>query len=67
LRAGSAGRQVFCGNCGTHLYACAIDDPQSYTLPCWYDHAARGLLTAAANMAAFRVGLGGRAQRGAGD
>ena len=25
-------RRVFCGTCGTHIYACAIEDPQSYTL-----------------------------------
>jgi hypothetical protein len=25
-------RQVFCGTCGTHIYARAIEDPQSYTL-----------------------------------
>ena len=23
---------AFCGNCGTPLYSCAVDDPQSYTL-----------------------------------
>jgi hypothetical protein len=24
---------AFCGNCGTPIYSCAVDDPQSYTLP----------------------------------
>jgi hypothetical protein len=25
-------RQVFCGTCGTQLWACAVEEPQSYTL-----------------------------------
>ena len=29
---GNKRRQVFCGTCGTHINACAIEDPQSYTL-----------------------------------
>jgi hypothetical protein len=29
---GNHRRQVFCGNCGTHLYACAVENPQSYML-----------------------------------
>jgi hypothetical protein len=28
----TAPEPAFCGNCGTPLYACAVDDPQSYTL-----------------------------------
>jgi hypothetical protein len=29
---GNKRRQAFCGNCGAPLYACALDNPQSYTL-----------------------------------
>jgi hypothetical protein len=29
---GNKRRQIFCGTCGTHLWACAVEDPQSYTL-----------------------------------
>jgi hypothetical protein len=29
---GNKRRQAFCGNCGTPLYACAVENPQSYTL-----------------------------------
>jgi hypothetical protein len=29
---GNQRRQVFCGNCGTPLYACAPENPASYTL-----------------------------------
>ncbi len=29
---GTRRRQAFCGDCGTALYACAVDDPQSYSL-----------------------------------
>ena len=29
---GNPRRQVFCGNCGTPLYACAPENPTSYTL-----------------------------------
>jgi len=29
---GNKRRQVFCRTCGAHIYACAIEDPQSYTL-----------------------------------
>jgi hypothetical protein len=25
-------RHAFCGDCGTPVYACAVDDPQSYSL-----------------------------------
>src|SRR5215470_4134880 len=25
-------RHAFCGNCGTPIYACAVDNPQSYSL-----------------------------------
>ena len=32
VESGDKRRQVFCGTCGTHIYACAIEDPQSYTL-----------------------------------
>jgi hypothetical protein len=29
---GNKRRHAFCGDCGTPLYACAVDNPQSYTL-----------------------------------
>ncbi len=29
---GNKRRHAFCGNCGTPIYACAIDTPPSYTL-----------------------------------
>jgi hypothetical protein len=29
---GAKRRHAFCGDCGTPIYACAIDNPQSYTL-----------------------------------
>ena len=29
---GNKRRHAFCGNCGTPIYACALDDPQSYSL-----------------------------------
>jgi hypothetical protein len=29
---GNKRRHAFCGDCGTPIYACAIDNPQSYTL-----------------------------------
>ena len=29
---GNMRRQAFCGNCGTPLYSCAVDNPQSYIL-----------------------------------
>jgi hypothetical protein len=29
---GNKRRQAFCGDCGTPIYACAIDNPQSYSL-----------------------------------
>jgi hypothetical protein len=29
---GNKRRHAFCGDCGMPLYACAMDDPQSYTL-----------------------------------
>jgi hypothetical protein len=29
---GNKRRQAFCGTCGTQLWACAVEDPQSYTL-----------------------------------
>jgi hypothetical protein len=29
---GNKRRHAFCGNCGTPVYACAVDDPQSYSL-----------------------------------
>jgi hypothetical protein len=29
---GNQRRHAFCGNCGTPIYACAIDNPQSYSL-----------------------------------
>ena len=29
---GNKRRHAFCGNCGTPIYACAVDDPQSYSL-----------------------------------
>ncbi|MBV8565490.1 MAG: GFA family protein [Methylobacteriaceae bacterium] len=29
---GNQRRQAFCGNCGTAIYACAADSPQSYSL-----------------------------------
>jgi hypothetical protein len=29
---GNQRRQVFCGTCGTHLYACAVENPESYML-----------------------------------
>jgi hypothetical protein len=32
LKTAESWRQAFCGNCGTPLYACAIDNPQSYAL-----------------------------------
>jgi len=30
---GNKRRRAFCGACGTPIYACAIDDPKSYSLP----------------------------------
>jgi hypothetical protein len=34
LRSGSGNkrRHAFCGDCGTPIYACAVDNPQSYAL-----------------------------------
>ncbi len=29
---GNRRRQVFCGKCGTAIYACAVENPQSYSL-----------------------------------
>jgi hypothetical protein len=29
---GNRRRHAFCGDCGTPIYACAVDDPQSYSL-----------------------------------
>jgi hypothetical protein len=29
---GNKRRHAFCGNCGTPIYSCAVDNPQSYTL-----------------------------------
>jgi hypothetical protein len=29
---GNKRRHAFCGNCGTPIYACAMEDPQSYSL-----------------------------------
>lgn len=29
---GTKRRHAFCGNCGTPVYACAVEDPQSYSL-----------------------------------
>ena len=29
---GNKRRHAFCGNCGTPIYACAVQDPQSYSL-----------------------------------
>jgi len=29
---GNKRRQAYCGTCGTQLWACAVEDPQSYTL-----------------------------------
>jgi hypothetical protein len=29
---GNKRRHAFCGNCGTPVYACAVDDPPSYSL-----------------------------------
>jgi hypothetical protein len=29
---GNKRRQAFCGDCGTPIYACAVDNPQSYSL-----------------------------------
>ena len=29
---GNKRRQAFCGTCGTQLWACAVEEPQSYTL-----------------------------------
>jgi hypothetical protein len=29
---GNRRRHAFCGDCGTPVYACAVDDPQSYSL-----------------------------------
>jgi hypothetical protein len=29
---GNKRRHTFCGNCGTPIYACAVDNPQSYSL-----------------------------------
>jgi hypothetical protein len=29
---GNKRRHAFCGDCGTPIYACAVDNPQSYSL-----------------------------------
>jgi hypothetical protein len=29
---GNKRRHAFCGNCGTPIYSCAVDNPQGYTL-----------------------------------
>jgi hypothetical protein len=29
---GNKRRHAFCGNCGTSIYACAVENPQSYSL-----------------------------------
>jgi hypothetical protein len=29
---GNKRRHAFCGNCGTPIYSCAVDNPQSYSL-----------------------------------
>jgi hypothetical protein len=52
---GNQRRHAFCGDCGTPVYACAVDD-----------HATHGLLAAATDLAAFGAQLGGRARRRAG-
>ena len=57
---------AFCGNCGTPIYAYAVDNPPELWLARRYHHPARGFLAAAARLAAFGTALGGRARRGAG-
>ena len=29
---GTKRRHAFCGNCGTPIYSCSLDNPQTYTL-----------------------------------
>ena len=52
---GNKRRHAFCGDCGTPIYACALNNPQSYTLR--VDTIA----------AALCAGLGGCARRRSGD
>ena len=58
---------AFCGNCGTPIYACAVDNPQSYGLRIGGNYTARRLLTEATRLAAFCAALGGCARRCARD
>jgi hypothetical protein len=58
---------AFCGNCGTPIYACAVDNPQSYGLRIG-TITQRGLLTEATRLEAqspTRNSKGGRTGHGA--
>jgi len=55
---GNKRRQAFCGTCGTQLWACAVEAPESYTLR-GHNHATRGLFAAPSDLAALCARLGG--------
>jgi hypothetical protein len=59
---GNKRRHGFCGNCGTPIYSCAVDNPQSYSLRIGAI-TQRAAFTATANLATLRSELGGYAHR----
>jgi hypothetical protein len=58
---------AFCGDCGTPIYACAVDNPQTYALRVGTITQRAAFSPRGADLAAFCAGLGGRARRRAGD
>ena len=56
---------AFCGTCAAPIYACAVDNPQSYGSR-QDDHAARPVLATTAKLAALGIALGGLARSRAG-
>jgi hypothetical protein len=63
---GNKRRHAFCGDCGAPIYACAVDNPQTYALRVGTITQRAALLTAAAKLAAFCAALGRRARYRAG-
>ncbi|SRR5258708_2563202 len=55
---GNKRRHAFCGNCGTPIYACAVDKSAELFPAHRYYHSACSLFTAAANLAALCPTLG---------
>ena len=54
---GNKRRHAFCGDCGTPIYALRGGQSAKLFPARRYDHSARGLLTAAADLAAFAIGV----------